>query len=355
MIKRLFTLIVGIILVCPVSWADKEIDITLEKGVPQGHTEALPYGEISFRLVEDGNYHRVYVSIDNTNTSEAILLFKNSQGEKELKKNKPKIEFEKSYPGSKGKRSVFGCKALDQAFVSVIPGKKIDDLFGFDVSSPSVTTLELPIYLAKYNPKQERKKGAYKINYKILAEYILTFKITIKGWSENDPDYVAAKNAVADYIRSVNAAAFCKNKKHRTSLSVQQKPYREKKDSLLNLIDSTLKNHPEWYSIDEPHIKYTELHTLLKNVNLNERTYDCGEHRGGSRRHSCGYCSLSPQQIYHQLDDIYQQLRNGKITKDAAVKKAQGLYVCHQKNSKRKRNASYSDKISRFYNRIANY
>lgn len=134
MMKRLITFILAIILICSKSLANEEYNISLDKGEPQGQTIELPYGNISFRLVEYGNYHRVLVSLDNTTISQALLLFKHSQGEKVLKKNKPKIEFEKTYPGSKGNRSVFGCRELNQAVVSIIPQNKLD-LFGFNVSS----------------------------------------------------------------------------------------------------------------------------------------------------------------------------------------------------------------------------
>lgn len=354
MIKRLITLIVGIIFVCTTCRANEEFNIILENGEPQGQTVELPYGNISFRLIEYGNYHRVLISIDNTTMSQAILLFKNSQGEKLLKKYKPKIEFEKTYPGSKGNRSVYGCRELNQAFISIIPQDKLE-LSGIDVSLTSTTKLEIPLYFAKYDPKQLTKKGPYNINYKILSEDILTFNIEIKGWSENDPDYVSTKSAVEDYIHSVNTAAFCRNKKHTPSLIQQQKPYQEKKDSLIKIINTTLQEHSEWLSVDKPHQKYSELLFQLNKVNLKDHEYDCGAHKTPIKQHSCSYCSLSAQQIYHQLDDLYQQLRNGKINKDAAVKKAQGLNTCYMKSSKRKKDASYSDKISKFYSRIINY
>lgn len=353
MMKRLFTLIGGIILVCTTCWANEEFNIPLKKGEFQRQTIELPYGNITFRLVEYGNYHRVLVSIDNTTMSQAILLFKNSQGEKALKKNKPKIEFEKTYPGSKGNRNAYGCKELNQAFISIIPQDKLD-LFGIDVSTTTVTKVELPIYLAKYDPKQLTKKGTYNTNYKILSEDILTFNIEIKGWSENDPDYVSTKIAVEDYIRSVNTVAFCRNKKHNPSLDQQQKPYQEKKDSLINVIQTVVDTN-SWMSDTAPYKAYKALREQLEEVNLNNHTYDCGEHKTPVQQHSCSYCSLSAQHIYHQMDDLYQQLRNGKITKDAAVKKAQELNTCYRKSSKRKKDTSYSDKISKFYSRIINY
>lgn len=354
MMKRLITLLIATFLLYTSTWANEEYNIVLEKGDVTGQTIDLPYGNISFRLEEYGNYHRILVTVENLTTSQAILMFKNSQGEKVLKKNKPKIEFEKTYPGSKGNRTVFGCKELNKSIVSIIPQEKME-LLGFDVSSTTITKLELPIYLAKYDPKQLIKKGTYNINYKILSEDILEFNIEIKGWSENDPEYVATKGAVEEFLQSIKSSAFCKNPKHRPSLAQQQKPYQEKKDSLINVINTTLQSNPDWFSTDKPHIKYSELLAELNKVNLNDHNYDCGEHKFTSKQHSCSFCSLSAQQIYHQLDDLYQQLRNGKIDKTAAIKKAQGLNTCYQKNTKRKKDSSYTDKISKFYSRIINY
>lgn len=353
MMKRLFTLIVGTLLICSTSWANEEYNITLEKGEAQGKTIELLYGNISFRLVEYGDSHKVLVSIDNTTLSQAILLFKSSIGEKALKKNKPRTGFEKTYPGSKGYRNVFGCKELNQSFVSIIPQDKMD-LFESDVSLTTVTKLELPVYLAKYDPKQLIRKGAHNTRYKILSEDILTFNIEITGWTEDDSDYVLTKNAVEDYLRSVDTVAFCVNEKHTPSLSQQQRPYQEKKDSLVNAIEMVVTANG-WMSDTAPYKAYKALRDQLEKVNLNDRTYDCGEHKVEPKPHSCAYCSLSAQQIYHQLDDLYQHLRNAKTSKEAAVKKAQGLYTCYQRNGRRKKDASYTDKISKFYSRITNY
>lgn len=354
MMKRLITLLIISFLVCSQSWANEEYNITLESGDPYGKTIELPYGIISLRLVEYGNYRTVLCSLENTTTSQSILLFKNARDEKALKKNKPKIEFEKTYPGSKGKRDVYGCKELNKPFISIIPSEK-SDIFNLDVSATSNVNLELSLYQAKYDPKKLVKKGAYNINYKILSEEILNFNIEIKSWSEDDPDYVSTRAAVEEYVRSVDTVTFCKNKRHTPSLAQQMKPYQEKKDSLVNVINATLQNNPNWFSTDLPHKKYTELLTKLSSVNMDDHTYDCGRHKAGTRRHSCGYCSLSAQQIYHQLDDVYQQLRAGKLTKDVAIKKVQGLNTCYQRSGKRKKDSSYTDKISKFHSRIISY
>lgn len=356
MIKRLILLIIATTFVYGTIMANEEFNVTLAKGDANNKTVELPYGRISFALAEYGNYHRVLVSIENTTTSEAILVFKNTLEEKELKRHKPKISFEKRYPGSRGYRSVYDCRHLEQSFVSIIPQEK-SSLFGIDASKTSITKLELPVYLASYNPKKLIKKGPYAVNYKILSEDILIFNIEIKGWSEDDPEYVSTKTAVENYIQSVEGVRFCKNKKHKPSLDRQQKQYLETKDSLVNVINTTIQKHTDWFSTDKPHIKYSELLTKLNNINLNEQLYDCGGHKykPTPKRHQCGYCSLGGQQIYHQLDDIYQQLRSGKISKDAAVKKAKGLYSCFQNGSTRKKDQGYSGKIAKFYSRIVNY
>lgn len=355
MIRRLLSVLIPLLLVCSMSWANAEYNITLERDDAKGQTIELPYGNISFRYLEYGNYNKVLAVLENTTPTESILIFKNARSEKELKSQKPKVEFEKTYPGSKGKRSVYGCKDLKDQFVPVIPQEKLE-FPGINVSTTTTNRIELPIYLAKYNPKKLVKKGPYDINYKILSEDIVVFNIDIKGWSEKDSDYVTTKAAVEDLIKSINSATFCKNKKHKPSLAKQIRPYQNRKDSLLNAIRNTIQSHREWMSTDKPHIKYTELYTQLQNVNLNSRAGDCGEHKGRTPKgHSCSYCSLSAQQVYHQLDDIYQQLRAGRMSKDAAVSRSNALNACYQKSTRRKKDSGYTAKISKFYSRIINY
>lgn len=210
--------------------------------------------------------------------------------------------------------------------------------------------------MVKFDPKQLSKKGPYDIKYTILSEDILNFNLEIKGWSENDLEYVTTRAAVEDYLNSINSVTFCNNKKHTPSLSQQQKPYKEKKDSLINIIEKIVKDN-DWMSDTAPYKAYKVLRDQLDGVNLNAHIHDCGEHKivQPSKQHSCSYCSLSAQQIYHQLDDLYQQLRSGKINKAAAVKKAQGLNTCYQNSFKRKKDSAYSEKISKFYSRIINY
>ena len=353
MIKRITTLILTLFCVYTAAWANEEHSIVLEKGDKSSKTIELGYGIISFRLVGELNNYKVDISLDNITNSQALLIFKNSHGEKELKKNRPKVEFDKTFPGSKGNKSVFGWKELSQPMLIVIPQIQ-SGLAEVEISSTSPVNLEVPIYIAKYDPKKLTKKGKDNTDYKILSEEILTFNIELKGWSEDDPAYMSVRDAVREYLQSLKSAAFCRNTHHTPSLSQQQKPYQEKKDSLIKVIETTLQNHPEWFAeVHAPHIAYSELYKELKQVNLDDHNYDCGNHKIPPKKHSCGYCTLSAQEIYHQLDDLFQLRQSGKISKADAEKKAKALYNCYQNSTNRKKDNFYGSKISDFYNRLA--
>lgn len=351
MIKRLFSLICLLSSFYITALANQEFAVNIAKGENDRQTIDLPYARVTFELVSSySNIARVRVIVENITQNQAILLFKNAQDEKALKKHKPKFEFEKTYPGGKGHRSVSGCKEIADYFESVVPAETVI-LFTMDASTNETVRLSLPFYLAKFKPKDLSKSGKNNINYKILAEDIIDFDLSVKAWSESEPVYVETKKAVYEFVDSLKNVTFCPNKKHSPALSLQQKPYLERKDSLVNVISKVIRDS-DWMSTDEPYQAYNTLLKSLNDINLDDYNKDCGAHKAAKRRHSCGYCSLSAQQIYHQLDDLYQQLHAGKITQEEAAKKARALYNCYQNSSKRKKDSFYTGKISGFYNRI---
>jgi len=357
MIKRTIISLCLLICLCFTASANKELPIKLDNKV-RVQREELPYANITFEYLDsNGNNARVRVSIENITIDppHAILMFRNDQTEQSLKKGKPKVEFEKTYPGKKGTRIVKGYRESNQ-YIDIIPAAKTDTVFTIDVPFTSSKDFILPLYEAKYKAKNLRKKGKYSINYKILEEHLYDVHIEVVGWSEDDPTYVDIKNGVDEFLSSLNDVEFCNNRKHNPSLRVQQRPYNEKRDSLINCVKSILQpkiDNTEWMSEDAPYIAYNQLLTALNNVDLDDYAKDCGRHK--HRGHSCSYCSLSAQDIYHRLDDLYQQLHTGKINKERALKTAKALNNCYQQSNKRKKDSSYGTKIARFYNSIANY
>lgn len=355
MIKRLIASLGLIMCLCFTAMANKELSIKLD-GKERVYSERLGFAYLTFEyLYANGNNARVRVTVENitSNPPHAVLIFRNEITEQSLKKDKPKIEFEKTYPGKKGTRIVRGCRECNR-YIDIIQAAVTDTVFTLDVPFTGPKDFVLPLYEAKYKAKDLYKKGAYNINYKIIEEHLYNVHVEVVGWSEDDPTYVKTKNAVDSFISSLEGVRFCYNKKHSPSLKEQQRPFQEKKDSLIK-VTSDIRQQSYWLSTDDPHIAYTKLIEKLNDVNLNNMTYDCGEHKVKPKGHSCSFCSLRAQEIYQRLDDLYQQLYAGKLTKEQALKTAKSLYNCYQQNKKRKKDSSYGTKISRFYNSIVNY
>ena len=364
MIKRVIAFLALTLCLCLTAMAQNmQLSIKLDNKKNKTQTENLGYANLKFEyLYPSLNKAIVRVTIENimSDDSYAILLLKNDCAEDILKKLKPKIEFVKHFPGKKGKREVKGCSDK-YGFLDVNPSlghiifpAVTDTVFLMEVPFASSKNFLLPLYVAKYKPKDLNKKGAEQIKYQIYEEHRYYVNIEVVGWSEDDPTYVATKKDVENFISSLDTVKFCNNKKHTPSLMGQQRPYQERKDSLIQTIQGILDAHTEWLSTDAPHIAYSQLLSELEEVNLDEMTYDCGEHIV-RREHTCGYCSLSAQDISQRLDDLYQQLYAGKISKDQAMRSAKGLYNCYKSNKKRKNDNFYGPKITKFYNGISNY
>lgn len=353
MIKRLVAALGLSMCLCFTVVANEELSIKL-KYKDSVYCKELGFANLNFKyLYAYGNNARVMVTIENItgNPPLAVLMFKNDRTEQVLKDGKPKIEFEKTYPGKKGSRTVRGCPYCNHQ-IDIIPAAVTDTVFTIDVPFTSSKDFTLSLYQAKYKANKLFKKGRYNINYKIIEKHLYDVHIEVVGWSVEDSTYVETKKVVDGFISSLDGVRFCYNKKHYPSLKAQQRPYQEKKDSLTRVISNILETHYTWMSTDAPHRAYSLLLSMLNKVNLDNMTYDCGEHKVD---HRCSFCSMSAQEIYQRLDDLYQKLYAGKITKAQALKTAKGLYNCYQQNRKRKKDSSYVTKISRFYNSIANY
>ncbi|MCC8174965.1 MAG: hypothetical protein LUC85_03985 [Bacteroidales bacterium] len=351
MTHRIFCLLFLFLLLPTIARADyQEKRITLDRQDNEAQTISLGYANVTVQLVTAyAQEASIRVSMENLTMDEVLFLFKNGQSESQLKKLKPKFEFSKTYGGDKGKRSVQGCKYLGESQVKVIPAES-KDLFTFHASTSGPIEVTIPIYRVVYDPKKFLKSS----KYTILREDLLVLKIDVVVWSEQDPDYVALKQRVNNFKSRLDFVTFCPNNAHKPSLAQQQAPYKATQDSLITAIYQVLEANRSWMSQDLPHQRYTQLLNSVKDIDLNKYNHDCGNHKV-IKQHHCNYCSLSADQIYQRLDNTYQSLHTGRITKDAAVSTAKALYTCYQKNNKRKKNAGYSGKIPEYYNRIINY
>ena len=355
MIRRLLTTLLLLAATCTGMMANQEMNVYLDNTNDKSCTLQLGFAYITFDyLYTSGNTARVNVTVENITQYPpmAVMVFTRDLDEGSLKYNVPKVTFDKKYPGEKGSRRVYGCGESFNYCKVLTPAEK-ENLFTIDVPLSSPRTLSIPFYEAKYKPKALLKKGKYEIPYTIMEEHIFDFKIEVKGWSESDPEYVAVRKRADEFIESLAGAKFCDNPRHKPSLAEQQRPYLEEQQAIETEIAEILRRNT-WMSTDPPYVAYDGLLKQVKDVDLGSYTRDCGRH-AAQQGHRCSLCSLSAQQIYHRLDDLYQQLYVGRIGKTAAAKQAKALYSCYQSSNRRKKDSSYTPKIQSFYNRIVNY
>lgn len=348
MIKKLFAAISVMLISSILSYAGQEMDINLDYENCPGMLCNAGNALVSFTMKEySPKNSTVEVTIENIRSNQVIFLFANDMSEMELKRGH-KIFFEKTYGGSKGMRSVAGCKVVD-GVIAIRPQEKT--VFLIDVPNEQVFDLSLPLYIANRGIKVwEGFRLGQKI--KLSMEDMYKFKVTTNVWREDDPAYLAAVKASDDLIQSLSGVKFCAHKAHKPSLEDQQKPYIEKKDSLMDVLVYEI---GRWRPDQKAYKAYVKILEKVAAIGMAAYTVDdCGKHVE-SKTHKCSWCSLSYEQLFHKMDDLYQRLYVGGVEKGEAVSAAKSYYRCVQENKKRRKNATYSKKIKEYYDRIMEF
>ncbi|MGN0236879.1 MAG: hypothetical protein ACI4AK_02145 [Lepagella sp.] len=358
--KRIITILAILIALCSDTlWADSGDTIKLNSKDKRTYQQNLGFGYITFEyLYSSTNTAHVRVVVENTTQYPpySLLIFRKDTEEKYLKQSRPKIEFSKKFPGVKNHRIARGCPEGYKTMYILTPSET-DTLYSIDVSHTSPKEYRLPIYLAKYKPKDLLKKGKTNIKYEILEEYIFNVVITVEGWTEDDETYVNMKQKVEAFLSSLNSLSLCESPKHQPNFADQKKKYQDKINSLIEEITDIIESNG-WMKKDRAHIAYSELINKLSSIDLDKYATVCNKHktyRGDVNRNSCKYCKMSSQQIYHKLDKVYQALYSNNITKQNAINSVKGMYNCYQRHKGSNRDRSYDSKISSFYNRIVSY
>ena len=120
-----------------------------------------------------------------------------------------------------------------------------------------------------------------------------------------------------------------------------------------------------WSASDGGYQRYAALKDDIdKNIDLNKHLGTCRQHRGGGTPagHQCSYCSLSLQQIYHKLDDLYKKIYSSndrQATKASVMGQVNALYNCctaadcaKHASQWRSGGGGYKSRIQERYNRI---
>ena len=327
--------------------ADEQKKVTLSSNHDKEMIN-LSYCNIFVNLKEvDDGVGEVSIELENLSESKVLILFDRSYMEKQVKKLSPKMQFDKTFGGTKGKRVIDPCSEQLSSVMQLRPSDK-QMLPSVRVENGATKVVMLPIYIAKY-------KGSKTL---ILLEKQV-IELDIEAELKPSAEYVDMSNECEELIGEISRTGICPNKNHRVSVDKQKENYQERIDALKSKIDGIISSHG-WNSSDSGYRRFAELKTKLDGVEFVER--DCGNHRAAvSGGHKCSYCGLSLQQIYHKLDDLYKKIYSSgdrKATKASVMSQVNALYNCctdtrcSKHASQWRRGGDYKNKIVERYNRI---
>lgn len=305
---------------------------------------------------DDGDNVKATVQIENLDESNVIIIFGHAYPEKELKKLSPSITFDKIFPGTRGKREIDTYSAARNV-IFIEPSEKAM-LPEIQVQSGEALVCRLPLYIARYKDKSFLKGSSGRNKLLLVEKQVVELEIEVEP--KADEVFLRLETETDSLIEELSKQRFCTNSRHKPSLQRQEAPYREQVDRILHEIDSIVELR-RWFVTDEGYVRYNGLKEKLKAADFTKYEQDCGRHKPITPRpivnSGCKYCSLSPQQIYHKLDDYYKKIfssNNRKAAKEAVMSDVNLLYGC-SKHSATWKSSEYKSKIADRYNRISNF
>ena len=346
MIKKISILFVLLFSLVTTSFADEQRKVKLDDDKHNKETIEVANFNIFLELIEveeNGNV-KVKVELENLDESKGLSLFERAYNEKTLKKMRPKIKYDKIFPGSKGKRLIDACDNIKSA-IHLYPSQK-ELIMTLSAKDGEITKATLPIYIIEYKDK----------NYILWEkqELILLQKEVIELEIEIDlkpgEAYVNITKECDSLLKEFDEVLFCTHKRHKPSLEEQKAEFQNKIDLLVEKIDGIIESNG-WFSTEKRYKLFDEQRERIKNIKLEDKEGICSKH---VYVHRCKYCSSSLQQISHKLDDIYQIIYSSQersITKAEQIKSVNAMYDC-AKRRRDWRKSEYKDKIVRLYNEI---
>lgn len=348
MIRKYLFVALGLCLLCISAKADEQKKVSLSNDHAQ-ETISLGYCNIFATLnASDGeDFAGVTIELENLDESKVLILFDEAYSEKSVKKLSTSIRFDKKFGGTKNKRIIDPCNQPLNQVMLFKPSDKLA-LPAIKVSNGQATKCRMPIYIAKF-------KGKKKL---ILLEKQV-IELDIEAELKPSQEYLSLASECEKLENDIRRAVICTNSKHKTSASKQKEPYEKRIDALKEKIDNAIAAH-NWSAGDGGYKRYNALKDRLANIDFREG--DCGKH-GRKEGHTCSYCGLSLQQIYHQLDDIYKRIYSSSDRKGAkagVMNQVNALYQCctatdcAKHAAQWKKGGDYKNKIIERYNRIKN-
>jgi len=321
-------------------------------------TIELGYCNIFAKLKADEESGTVSIELENLDESKVLIVFDRAYPEKAIKKMSKTVSivYDKTFGGKAKNRLIDPCstpmervqllRPLDKAIITNVA-----------VTNGENTVCRIPIYIAKTKGKKML----------LLEKQII--ELNIEADLKPSAEYIAMEDKVEDLEKEIDRQTFCTSPKHRPTLEKQKEVYEQKIADMKAEIDQLIASH-NWSDEDGGYKRYTALKVKLDGIDLSSHEGICRKHRGGGgggggnvSGHSCSYCSLSLQQIYHKMDDLYKKIyssSNRKAAKSKVINEVNALYNCCTDTScskhaaEWKKGGEYKNKIIERYNRISN-
>jgi len=340
--------------------ADEQKKVTLSNDNTK-ETVNLSYANIFITLMNpdsDDEFGQVLIEIENLDEQKILALFNKPYKEKEVKKLSPSFQYDKLFGGTKGKRIIDPYNLETGQDVFIEPSNKVQ-LAAFNAPGGQEMVVKLPIYLSK--PKEgivERILGKEKLL--LLRKQVIELDINVE--LKPSAEYLGLVDECEKLKKDVNNAVFCTHRRHRPDVEGQKEPFKKRMEELTAKIDAAISAHG-WTENDGGYQRFNAIKEDIAKINLDEQEGTCRQHKAGppAPAHQCGYCSLSLQQIYHKLDDLYKKIYTSSdraATKASVMGQVNGLYNCCtdancQKHASAWRSGGdYKNKIIERYNRI---
>jgi len=285
------------------------------------------------------------VEVENEDRDKHIILFGHSFTERDLKRHRPSIRFDKKAYGLTS-RQIEVCKGLREGdIMQVAPTRS--NVLQYEVdNNVERMTLDIPVYLAKHKDR----KFLSKEKYLIMAHPKSVLNVSIVWARKPDPSFDEQFSKLSgEYdtlLKDLDKKRFCPSSKHPVSLKKQQEPYEQRIQEILEEI-ALLKSENHWSESNEQYQRFKKLRTQLEEIDFTAYQKCCGSCCG----HYCSYCNKSADDVCRQLNTLYMRLDNGRTTKDEAVRQANALNAAWS----RCRNFRANDRLNRVYNNILNY
>lgn len=356
--KKIISIIALLLMFAGYSVAGNTVVVSVnEENSAQTH-EIAENITLTFQLtdthIKDG-VARVVVDINN-NSSNGLLIFDKAYTEKDLKKKR--IKFIKSFPGTKGQRSVNPAECIDY-MVFLLPSGNTEtrstEICNAVVYDGIKTELTIPFYLVK-----NKKNSDYSRVMRIIQKEEVTIEFDIH--LAEPREYVEMKEQVDTLIAELADLTFCDNPKHSPTLEEQRQVYIDRIDAIKTRIDSVQRDngwdltadvHSERRAQTDICKKFQTLESRLYEINIENVTLqDCGNHKVAAPTHYCKYCSYSFQQIMNHLDHIYMKISNSDDPDAVRKEYASDLRRIEACAKRRNGYRKYQKKIEEFIERI---